>query len=103
MASGKRSELQTLLENLAGNDHVYFQEPPNLGMQYPCILYKRDSEEVVHADNRPYSRTKGYQVTVIDRSPDSQLAEKIADLPMCEFDRHYRAENLNHFVYTLFF
>src|SRR4051812_34274733 len=67
-----RLELQTLLESILALPNVYFQPPSNIQMQYPCIVYKRDDSQTDFADNRPYSRTKRYQVTVIDRNPDSE-------------------------------
>jgi len=102
MARG-RSELQALLEALLGSDNVYFQPPTNTIMQYPCIVFKRDRESVQHADNRRYRHTKGYQVTIITKDVDSDIPEKVAELPLCSFDRFFTAENLNHDVYILFF
>jgi hypothetical protein len=72
-------------------------------MQYPCIIYRRDSTRTRHADNRPYVRTKRFQVTVIDRNPDSELPDKVEALPLCSFDRYFAADNLNHYVFNLFF
>jgi hypothetical protein len=96
-----RLQLQALLETLT--EHVYFQPPENLKVQYPCIIYHRDFAEAAHADNGPYRRTLRYMVTVIDRNPDSGIPDKVAMLPMCTFNRFYTADNLNHDVYTLFF
>ena len=98
-----RSDLQTILTEILGTDQVYFQPPPNVKMDYPCIVYRRDLELVRHADDYPYSRRKRYQVTVIDRDPDSAIPDKVAELPLCVFDRFYTAENLNHDVFKLFF
>lgn len=97
----RRLSLNTLLEGMV--DHVYFQPPPNYQMQYPCIVYNLDDIETLYADNKPYRHMKQYQVTVIDSDPDSQIPGKIADLPLCGFDRHFTSDNLNHFVYNLFF
>lgn len=72
-------------------------------MQYPCVIYEWDSEEKEYANNKGYTRTKRYQVTVVDRSPDSVLPDLVSELPMCTFDRHYVADNLHHYVYNLFF
>jgi hypothetical protein len=72
-------------------------------MTYPCIVYSRDFAETDFAGNRPYKHCKRYQVTIIDRDPDSEIPDKIAELPMCIFDRFYTADNLNHDVYKLFF
>lgn len=96
-----RLELQTLLKSFT--EHVYFQPPTNIEMQYPCILYQRDHSRSEYADNRLYRRTKRYQVTVIDRDPDSELPDKVEDLPLCSFDRYFAAEHLNHHVFHLFF
>lgn len=96
-----RLDLQTLLESIT--EHVYFQPPTDSEMQYPCILYERDASWSEHADNRPYAHTKRYQVTVVDRNPDSALPDKVEELPLCRFDRAYKADGLNHFVFTLFF
>jgi hypothetical protein len=98
-----RLELQALLRSVLGSDNVYFQPPPTVTMQYPCIVYSRDDRDTRHANNQPYAHRIGYQVTVIDRNPDSLIPDKVADLPFCEFQRTYTADNLNHDVYKLFF
>ena len=101
-----RLTLQTLLESLFEEDvtaRVYFQPPQNVKMQYPCIVYERDGGDSKYADNVKYRHTKRYQVTVIDRDPDSILSDKVEELPMCEFDRFFPAGNLNHHVFNLFF
>lgn len=96
-----RLQLQDLLESIT--DTVYFQPPANVSLTYPCIIYKRDSARTEFADNNPYSHKLRYQVTVIDKNPDSELPAKVAALPMCLFDRFYTADNLNHDVFNLFF
>lgn len=98
-----RLQLQSLLEEILGTDKVYFQPPTNVELSYPCIVYKRDFQSVQFGDNAPYRRTKRYQVTVIDRSPDSTIPDKVAALPMCLFNRFYTADGLNHDVFNLFF
>lgn len=100
---GQRSSLQTLLVSILGTSNVYFQPPPSVQMSYPCIVYHRDSEDAIFADNAPYRRMKRYLVTVIDRDPDSLIPDKVGALPLCVFDRFYTADNLNHDVYKLFF
>lgn len=96
-----RLELQALLETLTAN--VYFQPPDNITMEYPCIVYQRDGDQPEHAGNRLYLHTKRYQVTVIDRNPDSELPDMVIELPLCAFDRFFVADNLNHYVFNLFF
>lgn len=98
-----RLDLQDLLTDILGSENVYLQSPNNTQMQYPCILYSMNGLESKFADNTPYTRTKRYQVMVIDRNPDSEIPDKISALPMCLFDRQYAANNLNHFVFNLYF
>jgi hypothetical protein len=100
MASS-RLELQTLLKSITEN--VYFQPPNSIQIQYPCIMYERNGSELEHANNRLYRHTKRYQVTVIDRNPDSELSDRVIALPLCSFDRYFVADDLNHYVFTLFF
>lgn len=99
----QRLELQALLKSLLGSDNVYFQPPPTVNMEYPAIVYNRDDVVIEFANNRPYKHKKRYQVTVIDPDPDSDIPDKIAELPLCSFDRFYTADNLNHDVFTLYF
>lgn len=98
-----RTELQQMLKDVLGSDHVYFQPPPNVALAYPCIVYSRDLSQTVFADNSPYSYAQRYQVILIDKNPDSEIHAKIAALPMCLFTRFYTADNLNHDVFNLFF
>lgn len=103
MAQGRRTLLQSLLEDILGSRNVYYQPPPSIRMQYPAIVYKRDSDDTKFANNETYRRTKRYQVTVIDLNPDSDIPDRVAELPLCSFNRFYTADNLNHDVFNLFF
>jgi hypothetical protein len=99
-----QSQLHQILLDLAGDDaNVYFQPPEGLTMQYPCIRYERDKADTQFAGNRPYRFTLRYQVMVIDKEPDNPVLQKIAELPMCTFDRFYAVDNLNHDVFNLYF
>jgi hypothetical protein len=72
-------------------------------MQYPCIVYSRDMALSSFADNIPYRRTKRYQVTVMDRDPDSLIPDKVADLPRCTLNRFFTQDGINHDVFQLYF
>jgi len=100
---GQRLELQTLLEGLLESDNVYFQPPENLQMEYPCVIYMRDFARTEFADNRPYRYKKRYQVTHIGRDPDSPIPDRLAEVPMSTFERHFTANNLHHDIFTIFF
>jgi hypothetical protein len=100
---GKRVDLQALLEQIPGPRKVYFQPPANVAMEYPVILYERDYAETTYANNAPYRYTKRYQVTVIDRNPDSEIPDKVAALPLCKFNRHFVTQGLHHDVFNIYF
>lgn len=97
----KRLELHSKLLLICEN--VYFQPPDSIQMKYPCIIYKRQTAKITHANNLPYINTMCYQITVVDANPDSKIPSKIAGLQMCKFDRHYTADNLNHDVYNIYY
>lgn len=103
MAQEQRSSLQSLLEEILDSDHVYFQPPANVEINYPAIVFMRDNEKTEFADNLPYFSTKRYMVTVIDRKADSSIPNKVSALPMCSFSRHFTADGLHHDVYNLYF
>lgn len=98
-----RIELHHILKDLLGSSNVYFQPPESVQLKYPCIIYNRDQMDTQFATNSPYTITARYQVTAIYRDPDDELPFKIACLPMCLFDRHFTADNLNHDIFNLYF
>lgn len=98
-----RLELHEVLCKLLGSRNVYFQPPASVKMQYPAIVYERSDIQTIHANNDTYLQSLQYQVTVIDKNPDSEIVTKVSQLPKCRFDRHYAADNLNHDVFTLYF
>ena len=100
---GQRLQLQSELEAIQGNDHVYFQPPPTIKMAYPCIVYSRSAGKTAFASNYPYTHQKQYTVTVITKDPDSDTPDKVAAMKTCVFNRHFVGNNLNHFVYNLFY
>lgn len=99
----KRVDLQSLLETILGTNKVYFQPPANVLMQYPCIRYTYSRKRTIFADNSPYRHKQSYQVTLITKDPDSTIPDKISELSLCMFDRFFVADNLNHFVFTLYY
>lgn len=81
---------------------VCFQPPESVKLVYPCILYELDDDSVRHADNRRYIGWDRYLVTLIDKNPDSRIDHCLRELPYCSFQRCYRKDNMNHFVYTIY-
>ena len=98
-----RADLQTKLEEVLGSDNVYFQPPPSVKMQYPAIVFERAGIDNTFANDAVYSQAFPYTVTVIDRYPDSEIVKRISRLPMCRWNRHFKSDNLNHDVFTLYY
>lgn len=102
MGKTKRIQLHELLCEILGTKHAYFQPTVSVKMVYPAIVYSRKSIDNTFANNSVYRQDDSYEVTVIDKNPDSEIVRKISQLPMCRFDRHFTSENLNHDVFTLY-
>lgn len=98
-----RDDLQIFLEALLGSRNVYFQPPPSKRMRYPAIVYNLSDIQNTSADNGIYIQETMYQVTVIDEDPDSDISKLVSKIPRCRFDRFYAADDLNHFVFTIYY
>lgn len=99
----KRIELHNILKGILGSDSVYFQPPESIKMTYPAIRYSLSRFNNKPANNNSYLRKPCYELILIDKNPDSVYVEPILDLKYCSFDRHYKAENLNHFVFSIYY
>lgn len=97
----KQQNLQKMFEQILGSRNVYYQPPSTTQMNYPAIVYSRSNIQNTFADDSVYTQSYAYEVTVIDRDPNSEIVEKVSALPMCKFDRHFIISNLNHDVFTL--
>ena len=99
----RRQELHEILCELLGSRQCYFQPPETVKMNYPSIVYELNTSDSQYADNAAYLHRWCYSVTVITRDPESDIPGKVALLPLCRANRFYQADNLNHYVFTLYF
>ena len=100
---GSRLELHEVLCEALGSRNVYFQPPANIQMKYPAIVYSRNRINNSYANNSVYRQDYSYEITVIDKDPDSEIPQRGSLLPRCRFDRHYVADNLNHATFTIYY
>lgn len=100
---GSRLELHKALCEALGSKNVYYQPPETIKMSYPAIVYSRSNIQNSHANNLYYTQNFAYQLIVIDEDPDSEIVERVSQLPMCRFDRHYVSDNLNHDTFTIYY
>ena len=100
---GNRLDLHKILCEILGSNHVYYQPPESVKMEYPAIVYCKKNIDTKFANNGTYLLPISYEITVIDKKPDNIVIEKILQMPMCRFDRHFKSDNLNHDVLILYF
>lgn len=99
----RRIQFHKKLCEILGSENCYFSPPDGLHMKYPCIVYELSRLPTRYADNKNYIfGYQGYTVEIIDADPDSELIDKLRELPMCSFDRFFVSDNLNHFVFTIY-
>lgn len=98
-----RLNFQAELEQLLGSEQVYFQSPGNVNMVYPAIVYNLSTVRADHADDISYRNKIGYLVTLIDKNPSSVHFVSLLEFRHSQFDRFFRSDKLNHFVFTIYF
>lgn len=99
----RRLDLHEFLCGIIKSQNCYYSPPAGLQLKYPCIVYGLANPNVFYGDNIPYLIFLQWTITVIDEDPDSAIASRFFDLPKCRFDRKYQADDLNHFVFSLYF
>ena len=97
-----RIELHTELKRFLNN--VYFQPPSNITMTYPCIVYNKTGKSRQSANDGVYFINQEYQIMVIDKNPDSDVADRIEKhFQHCVISQYYTVDNLNHTTLNLFY
>lgn len=99
----KREDFHEILADALGYRNVYFQPPESLKINYPCIVYSKNSGESKFANNKLYTHMTRYDVTLIHKDPDSGIDARLLDMPYCSFDRQFTKDNLNHTVFTIYY
>lgn len=101
--SSSRLELHEKLVEALGSRNVYFQPPKNIQMKYPAIAYSLSGIDPRHANDKVYLLKHAYDVTVIDKDPDSEIPDRIVHFPLCRFSRKFESDNLNQTVFKLYY
>ena len=106
---GRRLDLHHALEDvfekatgMSSNKRVYYQPPASLKLAYPCILYKLSEMPPTFANNYPYQIEHEYELTVIDKDPNSMIRELVSQLKHCRLTRTYESDNLHHYVFRIY-
>lgn len=93
------NELCTVLQS----SNVYFQPPESIKLSYPAIVYSLNDLQTNHANNELYGLARQYVMTYITRDPDDPIIEKLITLRFTRFQRAYRADGLNHYIFEIFY
>lgn len=103
--SRPRKDFHSLLCGITGSTkNVYYQPPSNIHMTFPCIEYHDSPWDTKFANDKAYTITRHYQVTVIDSKPENPWIEAIStSFQMCTFERHYTSDGLNHDVFDIYY
>lgn len=99
---GTRIELHNELLTFVPN--AYFQPPTGLQMKYPCIVYDKSGKDVTYANNKKYKSIQMYDLTLIERDPDTDIADRIFNhFDYCDITQYYVTENLSHTKLNLYY
>lgn len=100
MADGPN--LCKLLKEVSGIK-VYYQPPETVKMVYPCIRCSRSNIRQNYANDKTYSKFNRYELIVISEEFDYDVVDTLLELEMCSFDRQYVADNLYHYVLSIYY
>lgn len=98
------SDLHSVLQEIMGDNKVYYQPPENLKLIYPCIVFERTNALQMFADNNPYRTVKRYTVTLMTKTADNdEFLDQLLMLPMCTLDREFKNDSIVHDVFNIYF
>ncbi len=99
----RRKKLDDALVEILDSDHVFFQSPSSVKMDYPCIVYELEGTKILRADSINYRIFWRYRVTLMDWDPDSELVEKVINIPyFASMGQHFVNDNLHHWTFTFY-
>jgi hypothetical protein len=99
---GSRVELHNELLDFLPN--VYFQPPSNIQMLYPCIVYSKTDKYREFSNNDIYVSKQGYTIVVIEKVPESNIANDIEKhFEYCTINQYYTVDNLSHITLQLYY
>lgn len=99
----RRLELHKLLCDTLKSNNVYYQPPESVKIKYPAIIYYKSDIDNTFANNNVYNQKTLYEVTVIDKNPDSEVVKNVSNIKTCRYNRHYTSDNLNHDVFLIYY
>ena len=100
----RRLTLHNRLCNILGSKNVYYKPPENIKLSYPCIIYDRENIDSKKANDNKYNNRVVYNVTLIYKEAINDLPMKLYNaFALCNHSRSFKADNLNHDVFKLYY
>ena len=100
----RRFELHAKLETLIQSKHVYFQPPASVRLVYPCVVYTIGEGDVKRGNESIYQYVNSYILTLIYKHTTIAILDKVLkEVEMCKLNTTYCSENLNHYVFTVYY
>lgn len=99
-----RLELQEKLSSLPNVVKAYYTPPESIKLQYPCIIYEKETKKIIHANDKAYAKLQPYGVTIIDRDPESTIPDALEDVfTYWSPGKPYYVDGLSHWHYTIYY
>lgn len=97
-----REQFHAELCTILGSNHVYYNPPENVKIEFPAIVYRLETPSIVHADNGLYWLHIPYRVTLIQKETSDELWTKLAAFPLCRPGNPFISDGLRHYVFTIY-
>lgn len=98
-----RIELHEKLCEILGSRNVYYDPPSNTKMKFPAIEYHLARYEPVRADDFLYLVRNRYELTLMEKTPESETVGELLRLPYCSHDRSFVSDNMHHNTFTIYY
>lgn len=98
-----RKELSKILRKILGSDHVYYQPPETIKIEYDAIIYSLKDIDGIYADNQLYQMSKVYKLVFISPSPDNDVVDRLMEELNASFVQRYTQNGLYHDVLEINF
>ena len=99
----KRVKLHRIMQDLIGNNNVYFQPPESVKLKYPCIIYNLAKVSVVHADDKVYLMNPKYVIRYITLDADDNTRLALVRGLGVPIIQTYAKDGLYHYIYELYY
>lgn len=97
-------KLNDILVEILGNNHVYYEPPEDVKIEYPCIVYKLVTPAIRKANNHLYFYNDCYELTVITEDPYNDIAKKLLErFQYISLGSRYLGDGLYHDPLTLYY